>query len=589
MRLSCRLFCLSLPFLCVLAQAQQTIELLAGGGFEDSLEAWQSPPPSATLDTSAPLAGKASLKLTPMPAPLLSKPIPLPPGIQRLAAAAMSRGDGAAVTLRWSGLQGTLREDVLTPLPPLASGWRRHALPQTIPPPGANTIQLLLHAPAAPAWFDQLSLTATAVRETATAQIFHNLVGYELAAPKRFVVAGTAPAQHATFRILSEDGTPAFEGTLEGGDRVLARNDSDWGAHYWRGDFSSLNTEGAFTVEVTLDALSITSAPFQIGLDLLWGQTFDPVWRAFTHNRCTPQCGIHPQSPGGWHDGTSPDKAANAYYLRGLAQVYRMLRWRLQPEPTSPLHPLADEIRWGADYLLAQPVSADFLRGAALAKAARVLPDNTDYALAAAAEFEAALAADVRGPVQFATAWDLWKGTGEQTYLTRAQELLPEPSAAVAEELVEYEADQEQGIAIFLGMHLEQEADLLLKQTGSPFGVCMADAQTDTYFPSIWGTSLGNSAFILRAGESVARAYRLRPKPEYLVFLYDQLNWILGANPVGQRLLDLETGNIPLGVTALSASEERPHLGTASSSTCVTLQTSLHYLTALANLKRIRL
>jgi hypothetical protein len=49
---------------------------------------------------------------------------------------------------------------------------------------------------------------------------------------------------------------------------------------------------------------------------------------------------------------------------------------------------------------------------------------------------------------------------------------------------------------------------------------------------------VGTSSHLLRAATLVAKAYRYKPDPRYLAFIYDQFNWTLGNNPYDISLME---------------------------------------------------
>jgi hypothetical protein len=87
-----------------------------------------------------------------------------------------------------------------------------------------------------------------------------------------------------------------------------------------------------------------------------------------------------------------------------------------------------------------------------------------------------------------------------------------------------------------LSQELEKLGDALLRRADNPFGLyaTVADGEA-AFFPR---DGAGNTARALLAAQTMARVYRLVPKPEYQEFIYDQLGWLFGVNPEGLCLLE---------------------------------------------------
>lgn len=667
---------------------EETLRPLVHGGFEfgqaheDGAPApvgWQVEPPAsgtATLDKESKLGGKSALKVSSKEAlvRVLSDPLDIGTGLQEISASVMVRGETVMAKLRWRAGEETLREDAFDAFPPADNGWRRLALNGAQPPEGATSAVVLLESASRPTWWDMAEVQASYLRPRAL-RVFVNQVGYDRGMPKRFTLATNFfPKEYALFSLLDDLDEVVFEGELTGGDRIQDSFGNDWGAHYWRGDFTDFNEPGHYRLQVEVDQETALSPPFQIATDLIWNATIPPAFEAFARQRCgTAVEGVHAAChlddaagahtlAGGWHEGSTYSKADNAQYLWDLAMAYGLARWRFAVgEDEDPAtHPFVQEMLWGADFLARSvlddgsialpPVSDDSYWGlpedetgkqpntgdkrhtaafghadaglypAALARMAHYFPENTLLVESADRALRYQTAHNLNGPLQFCAAVELWLGVKNRAHAELAQKLFPGPQLEYAEDLIFHESEFDQLVTYDLMIAFQKEAEKLIARADNPFGVVATGGQGQALFatPSDGEhAGGGNIPAVLKGARTMAQAYRLLPQVEFQVFLYDQINWILGCNPFGISLMEgigaeflpsyyhhgLEAGLprsslhglIANGIASKGLGDGRPYLDLSGDArpnpdtNSLSLRNNALYIHTLASFKRMRL
>jgi len=630
---------------------------------------------SWSMDTQTKLAGAAALKVVPnaRPVVIVSAAVSVAPGLRTLNTVVMANGPAAAqARLRWHGRTGIIAENPLRAVHAGDGGWTRFLSGELRRPLGAQSFSLVLVTDPAngqPAWWDQAQVNGS-FKHLPQIEVFSNQVGYEVVAPKRFTVRSNFLDPRANFRILDNADLPVYEGTLTGGDPITTSSGPDWPGYYWRGDFSSCDETGTCRIEVLLGSLSARSHPFEIDYDLLWEKTAGPAAACFTHHRCGTQApGYHPPChlddavdghplAGGWHDGSSYDKRATPACLWQLACAYAVVQWRFTEaqKKAAGYTGWLEEILWGAD-LVSRSIRADgsayppvvsdpgywgapqretdnkpstgderaldtessldpSFHAAALARTARLTEHNAAFVNAAKNALHWALENDLRGPLQFNTAMDLFMVTREQRYADLAQELFPGPHPDCVESLIDFENEFDAMTSFDTAVMFSQKAEALLGQADNPFGVYTYGAAFFDDPRDNPQASAGHCAHILDAAALAAKAFRFHPTRELESFIYDQFNWILGNNPYGISLMEgvgvaflptyhhryafagLERGAVPgaiaNGIAGRAPGDDRPWLDLSgldvpnpATNGCA-LHTNALYLSALANLKRIR-
>ena len=535
----------------------------------------------------------------------MSEPIQLEPGLRSIRVRGAVKPLGlcdAGLHVAWSGLNGDIESQSVYANALELDAWsiveRELQLPQ-----GARWLQIGCYVhDGRTALFDAIEVTG--VYEVPRAvQVFVNQVGYDAGAPKRFTAAGNFVAKEAKFELLREDGAVAFRGNLSHEGRIVGAYGSDWGSEYWRGDFTEFDTPGSYRIKIKLDGLADSSWPFEIAQDLIFLKTARPAYRFFYYQRCGMAVpGFHgpchlddaiaPDGTqyelwGGWHDAGDYNTYHNAPYVFGLATAYAVKKaaFDAQDEDANGISDFLDEILWGGQQsrrMMAPDGSAygrissgygfwgppqletdnvpgtgderrlDAGRGcdssyhtAAMAKIARLLPQGDDraaYIEAVERGLAWALSRNMRGPLQFSAAVDLYAATRDKKYAALARELLPSANVDVLESVVLYDALFNENNSAAMKDALVKRANEIIALAQNPFGVYTFGLPEKANFfntaPSGGGWHVGTSSHILGAAQAVAKAYKYQPEPRYLEFIYDQLNWTLGNNPFDLSLME---------------------------------------------------
>jgi len=662
---------------------EDTRALLDGGSFEEQDGAlpkgWtleQADTSVCTLDTQTKLAGTSSVSIKPVTdsVVLVSTLIPIPSELNAISASVMSTGAGAAgATIRWMGKQGLLREDTLQERPDTGTGWKRFILNSTRTPLGAHHVCFALISKdggGEGAHWDEAQITGT-FRLIPQVFVAVNQIGYELNGPKQFTAWSNFKAASVKFELTS--GEKTYKGILTGGTRIVGAYASDWGYYYWRGDFSNFDETGACTIKVIMDTVTAQSVPFAVESDLLWTATLPLALTCFKYHRCGENVpgghlachlddALEGQSlTGGWHDGVEYSKRHMAAYVLELATAFNIVRHKLGIQFITPLgKDFLGEVCWGADLVLRsikqdgsaypdlvsapgywgppeketdnQPDTGDerkpdpngtgdsSVHAAALARVARVALGNPAYAEAAGRALQWAIGQNLRGPMQFAAATDLYLATQQDMYAQLAPTLIPVPDPAYSENIQDYDAEFEpiEPPSFKLAVMLREQAGVLLTQADNPFGVFMPPREGrvnlfDTPADAS-GARIGNTKKVLEAAVLVAQAYRFNPLPEYKQFIINQFNWILGNNPESISLMEgagktflpsyyhpyetagLARGAVPGGIangfTGQGPGDDRPFVDMSGAekpdavTNGIDLGNTLLYIKALCHLKR---
>jgi len=195
-----------------------------------------------------------------------------------------------------------------------------------------------------------------------------NQVALERTGPKTAIVEYAGQATAGTFAVV-KGGTTVQSGTL-----AALPSFTEWreGKKYFKADFSSLATNGDYSVEVTLGEAHARSAPFAVADNATFVTTASALLDYFHANRHTKAADRHIRVFdtqryvdvwGGWKDAGGD----NGKYLSHLSyanffnpQQTAMVVWALASshDAALPLYRqagldkrVAEEALWGADYL----------------------------------------------------------------------------------------------------------------------------------------------------------------------------------------------------------------------------------------------
>ena len=454
------------------------------------------------LDESTKRSGTRSLKVAAAEKPItvVSEPIEADPAVTSVSATVAAKGDGGHIaSVRWSGLQGVLREDPLGDTRSGSEGWTVLALGGSTRPRGARWLQVALTTQTGTAWWDDVVLNG-AVKRTRSLRALVNQTGYDVGAPKRFTAQSNFVAKEASFDLINERDQSVFKGALRHEGRISGAYGNDWGYEYWRGDFSDFNVPGKYRIRISLDKSTDVSWPFEIGNDLIWEKTARPAYRFFYYQRCGMAIpGFHKAchlddaaSPdgkrqyelwGGWHDAGDYNTYDNVPYVLGLVTAYGIQKglFDRQDSDGNGVSDFLDEIIWGGQHTRRmtapdgsaygaitsgygfwgppeletdnKPGTGDERRisgnetgndssqhAAAMAAIAKYVPEKAAWIEAAQRALNRTLANNQRGPLSFAAALDLYAATHDEKYAMLAKELFPGPNLDVIESVRSYDA-----------------------------------------------------------------------------------------------------------------------------------------------------
>ncbi len=222
-----------------------------------------------------------------------------------------------------------------------------------------------------------IALAATRLASGGDVQILTNQLGYDSFGPKRAVIRGTADDQFTSFSIRKyPEGTLVFRGTASPGTGVDKwRN---W--RFWTLDFGDLQAEGTYVIESgDAGGQAVRSLPFRVQPNLLERFTISDVLFYFKGQRVSGEFDKADRNlafrdadrkpidaHGGWYDASgdygvhfshldfatwfNPQQAPLVAF--SLGKTLEMLRARHDPEYRQILIRMADELAWGADFLV---------------------------------------------------------------------------------------------------------------------------------------------------------------------------------------------------------------------------------------------
>jgi len=543
-----------------------TVQLLVNGSFEEAGADAAAAPRGWSAEAAAEggriaagegaLHGRAALRMEgPGMVTAVSDPAALDADTVSVTGVVMGKGPGLGASARWLGPDGAvLREDVLGVFPPSeGGGWTRFSLAETAPPAGAARVSLALTgAPAdgAPCLWDSAELSASAERAPEM-RVLWCRAGYELFSPKRFVVSANYRAVEGGFQIIDRDGRTVYEQPLKEGARMQGARGSDWGRYFYRGAFTGFEQEGDFRIRVTLGDQTVETPPVTVAFDHLWHtavpKAVDGLSAFFDGAGAGPL----------W---TGPG-ADDAETLALLAEAWTGVQWRIRKNYGGA--ELDRAVRAAAPAAIGRLAAADpaglppeqaaaWAQALALCAAAREPVDGAaDAAAALAARLEAEAAP---GPRAFTAAVALGRATGDPRWPALADRWFPGPAPEAQLGLMWHESTAHPHGIFELSQELEKLGAALLRRAENPFGLyaTLEDGEP-SFFPR---DGAGNTARVLLAAQTMARVCRLVPKPEYMEFVYDQLNWLLGVNPAGLCLLE-GIGDAPAPVALPPAGKTR--------------------------------
>ncbi|MCC6142283.1 MAG: glycoside hydrolase family 9 protein, partial [Candidatus Hydrogenedentes bacterium] len=594
-----------------LVQANE--EILPEGSFENDsgIIDWSViPESSVTRATDVSASGTASLQIPAHgePVRLASRQIQAIPEWRTISASLLVKGVAPLhAEVIWFRDGEIVATHPLRRLPvELPGGWVRYTL-NPVPKPGFPSsdyqVQFRLEAEAAnePLWIDEVRMMA-ATERIPTAELRINQVAYELAAPKAFVAHCNFEPRDATFRLVDGDGVAVYRGTFQAAERISGAFKNDWDGYFMRGDFSPCNEKGRYFLEAEIDGLSVRSSTFKIEYNGIWESTIDAAVMFFHSRRPANTTGL-------WTAAATDGDPVEIVWDLVCAYDAAAVQFRKHaPEGTTPA--LLDEILWAGGQLRARWAEPGTRTPAArfaaiFARLLRVTGDQKTWRNVAEEALAVSESEDGMQDARFCAALDLYLATREDQFADLAHSLYPGPSVAIPESIAYYDGEFENLATFQLAGRMSAEANSWLSRASSAFGVCTQGAEGGNFFgtpPNPDGDLRGNSTYILEAAAAVAQAYRFNPRPEYLAFMYDQLNWVLGANPLGICLMagkgDTQpasfagspiTGGIVNGIRAAAPGQDEPAFDQTPDERTngFSLRANAAWIRTLASLKRI--
>jgi GH18 family chitinase len=218
------------------------------------------------------------------------------------------------------------------------------------------------------------AVAPSAVAETA--EILTNHLGYDCFGPKHAVIRGTVADQFTAFAVRTyPDGKLVFEGTPS--PEVGVDRWRDW--RFWSLGFDDLQAEGTYVIESSDNGTLVRSLPFRLLPNILARFTISDVLFYFKGQRVSglfDKADAHIafrdadrppiDARGGWYDASgdygvhlshldfsnyfNPQQMPLAAYAMGRTR--ELLAARNDPNFSQILIRLADELAWGADFLV---------------------------------------------------------------------------------------------------------------------------------------------------------------------------------------------------------------------------------------------
>ena len=444
---------------------------------------WKCATPETEWGIAENLDGHGKCLRTTGACEVVSDYVALPGGLCSITATVDGGAGAVRAEIRWLGDAGVIGASALE-YQSEAADWHSYFLADKVPPRGARSAAIVLHSEGPDSRWDNARITGK-VLEPVSTTVLVNQAGYDIGAPKHFVVQSNLAAKDAAFALLRGDGSVAHEGPLARAGRITGAYGQDWGHEYYSGDLTAFDTPGRYRIRATLDGVTAESWPFEIGDNQLWNVAARPAYRFFWYQRCGMEIpGFHgachlddavgPDGKtardvvGGWHDAGDYNKYQNAPYVIGLARAYGAQAAAFDAIKPEGEQGFLDEILWGGQHVRRmitedgsafgaitsgygfwgppeletdnipgtgdeRPASA--LRGdnpddhqAGLACISALLHDKgradvSEWTEPAARSLDYALAQNHRGLHQLSAATDLFRATNDPKYAALAKEL----------------------------------------------------------------------------------------------------------------------------------------------------------------------
>lgn len=488
-------------------------------------------------NTAVCLAGNASARV-------ISPPRMLEEDLEALSASVTATGPGQAeVVLLWMRDEDIIHQVPFRAIPETPDGRRRFNLSESERPEGADTVRLMLATTGGagvPFCWQTARITGL-YRYRPEITILVNRVGYEQTMPKRFAVRANFLAENARFTLSDDMGALVYEGVLDRGQRIQGFGGAVWEDYYYPGDFSGFETEGDYELAVMLDDMDPVHVPITLRFNVLWERAFLPALLPFQQLRMPEDDGA--ESLHLWRD-SGISAVSDGQLLWSLVNAWHLLRGRFPNDP--PLLLLEQEVIYGvnrlAKWVLSHPAEAlekqsdYFWRLNALTCASRYLKEG-GVLEAAKRLLELPLQERRPGLWFFFAAMDLHAATDEEAYLNYAKEIFPGIVLERVEPFLDFELLEEVALTPHIVQAFHEQAQPLVNTTDNPFNLMRPGRGFFVWEESSEHPLLGGNTRILSAVSLAAQAYRYTMQREFLLFVYDHLNWLMGNNPFGMCLV----------------------------------------------------
>ncbi len=563
-------------------------------------ELWKVFPAGAVLEIDGEvfLAGRASLRVEGSGGvELRLGEIPVPMGAVSLTGSLGYKGEGIPVVcVVWYKGDKVLREDIFDENAPTGGGWSRFTLSGKTPPEEATHLVFVVKAELPTQgrfWIDEVNLNF-GVEQKKEVRILVNQVGYDLACPKRFVVAVNFKPKNVKGVLIDVDNKEVAEVFLSEPKRIIGWNESDWGQWFIRGDFTSFDQEGIYKVCLWVDGKKYVSDEFILGKDLIWEKTVPVVLNGIKIHRCGCEVdGVHKSCHlddncsgrsiiGGWHNGGDYGKDKSSLVLSLLAEAYQICMWRIKEDEELD-RAFREELDWGVKYVMSRVREDGNLVGNIVASSLcpEVLPEketdgvvgNEDDRRCGGEASDVELVAyalscmgyiypeagegntfydlserltislvdkGIKGNLLFNSLVFLGEKRGYERYLPYLSNLYPEEVIDSVDAIPRYDAVVG-GLATFnLGQAMKNSVEVYTALSEeNPFGLCSIKFRGGNSYLIYekGGKVIGVNERILKVAQLAGKAFKFYPDDSVRALFFEQINWLLGVNPYGVSMV----------------------------------------------------
>ncbi len=209
-------------------------------------------------------------------------------------------------------------------------------------------------------------------------EVLVNQVGYDLYGSKEFVVQASQNSGQKKGKFYIRNlftGKRVYSGELEYFGGVYENTSDDWGFRYWRGEFSSLQEPGKYSVEVDFGRVKGCSYSFRVDQSLLFKRTISvslsylkAIRNRNLNNGILEDDGKFYDCNGGWYEmGTFGSTFMRDASLTMWALINLYERRTCEETVAGLSQSILDEIVWGAKWwkkiMIHYPQSGQIIAG----------------------------------------------------------------------------------------------------------------------------------------------------------------------------------------------------------------------------------